>query len=399
MMRRHGGFSLVELMVSVVVGLLALMFATKLVVNGEQSKAVSLGGSDAMQNGMLALFSLSGDAGQAGWGINDNRVNGCNTLLTDANGYQLLQVQAAGALATPLAPVVIQSNGLASDQIEFNFSGSSSAIASLGLSQSYNLNDAILTTDTNNAYGYGASGYGMNVVLVAHDPAIPGGKCAIGEVGNVAIATTVITLAVPVAGRYAAAGGLGEAYGNNSARVFNLGPERLLSFHTWSVQNGVLLLRSTNLAGASAAPVSVVDNVVAIKAQYGFDLSPAVGPAPGNVRWSADNGMVVSQWSGPMIDADGDGVAGAPGDFQRIAAVRIAVVARSKNPEKPSVKTGLCTATTAMPTVFTSASPATTAAVPMTVNVAVGGDTVDWKCYRYRVFETIVPMRNLEWRP
>jgi type IV pilus assembly protein PilW len=31
--------------------------------------------------------------------------------------------------------------------------------------------------------------------------------------------------------------------------------------------------------------------------------------------------------------------------------------------------------------------------------VAVAGDTVDWKCYRYRVFNTIVPMRNSAWRP
>jgi type IV pilus assembly protein PilW len=107
----------------------------------------------------------------------------------------------------------------------------------------------------------------------------------------------------------------------------------------------------------------------------------------------------VLQWSGPMIDADGDGVVGGPGDFARVAAVRLAVVARSKNPEKINPKTGVCAATKVLPTVFNSASPATTAAVPMQVNVAVAGDAIDWKCYHYRVFETIVTMRNLEWRP
>ncbi|WGG48323.1 prepilin-type N-terminal cleavage/methylation domain-containing protein [Rugamonas sp. DEMB1] len=64
---RRAGFSLVELLVSVVVGLLALMFATRLIVSAEQNKATSLGGSDAMQNGMLALFSLNADAAQSGW--------------------------------------------------------------------------------------------------------------------------------------------------------------------------------------------------------------------------------------------------------------------------------------------------------------------------------------------
>ena len=52
----NGGFSLVELMVSVVIGLLALVFATRLVVSGEQNKDAAVGGSDSMQNGMLALF-------------------------------------------------------------------------------------------------------------------------------------------------------------------------------------------------------------------------------------------------------------------------------------------------------------------------------------------------------
>lgn len=383
--RRSAGFSVVELMVSVVIGLLALMFATKLIVGAEQNKAVSLGGSDSMQNGMLALFTLSGDAGQSGWGLNDDRVNGCNTLMSDANGYALLSTTAGGAAATPLAPIVIQSNGANSDQVSFNFGGSSDAAGSLGLNKAYALGDSQLLTDANTTtpYGYQAK----DVLLVAHDPAIGNGKCALAEVGTTGQTITLGT------GRYNATGGLGEAYKDGQTRIFNLGPEKYLAFHTWSVNNGVLMLRSTNLAGAEAQPVSVVDNVVAVKAQYGFDTRVIVP------TYTADAGMVVSQWSGPMIDADNDGVVGGPGDYQRVAAVRLAVIARSKNPEKPDAATGLCKATTVLPSVFASASPNTTPGNQMTVNVAVNGDPIDWKCYHYRVFETIVPMRNLEWRP
>ena len=99
-----------------------------------------------------------------------------------------------------------------------------------------------------------------------------------------------------------------------------------------------------------------------------------------------------------MIDADNDGVIGGAGDYQRIGSVRLAVVARSKSAEKPDAA-GQCRATTVQPTVFASAAPATVAASPVQVNVAVAGDTLDWKCYRYRVFETIVPIRNAQWRP
>jgi len=73
-------------------------------------------------------------------------------------------------------------------------------------------------------------------------------------------------------------------------------------------------------------------------------------------------------------------------------------VARSKRTEKPNAS-GVCTATTVQPTVFAAAAPANVPAVPVTVNVAVAGDPIDWKCYRYRVFETIVPLRNSQWRP
>jgi len=44
-------------------------------------------------------------------------------------------------------------------------------------------------------------------------------------------------------------------------------------------------------------------------------------------------------------------------------------------------------------------SAATVAAREITVTLALAGDTLSWKCYRYRVFETIVPIRNAGWRP
>ena len=69
---------------------------------------------------------------------------------------------------------------------------------------------------------------------------------------------------------------------------------------------------------------------------------------------------------------------GGAGDYQRIAAVRLGGVARSKNVEKPAANRA-CNATTVLPTVFASAAPASVPAAPVQVNVAVAGDTVDWK--------------------
>jgi type IV pilus assembly protein PilW len=106
-----------------------------------------------------------------------------------------------------------------------------------------------------------------------------------------------------------------------------------------------------------------------------------------------------------MLDVDGDGIVGSSGDYQRLAAMRLAVVARSRESEKPDASGTCPNTTTVLPTVFSSQEPSAIATVMtagnpgIPVNVAVAGDPIDWTCYRYRVSETIVPLRNTGWKP
>ena len=389
--RRNRGFSLVELMVSVVIGLLALLFATRLIVSGEKNKDAAVGGSDSMQNGMLALFSLSGDATEAGWGLNDPMVAGCDTVFADAKGYVLPTAQRGGANFTPLAAAVIQSNGADPDVISFNSGTSQAGAGSVKLTADYTVGNTV-GIDSRGPYAFSDG----DVVVVA--PLTPGsGRCTLFQVSGFAVAPVAAGILVGTGGayRFNPLAGLPTPYKQNLAYIYNLGTPALLHFHTWSVANGVLLLRATELAGAELAGVSVTDNVVSIKAQYGFDAR-LPGPKPYDPNPGAD-GMQITTWSSTMIDADHDTVIGSPGDFQRVAAVRIAVVARSKNAEKPN-SAGQCSATTVRPTVFAGVAPVGVAAAPVQVNVAVPGDSVSWQCYRYRVFETIVQIRNSQWR-
>jgi type IV pilus assembly protein PilW len=403
LLRRARGFSLVELMVSVVIGLLALTFATRLVVSGETNKDSAIGGSDSMQNGMLALFSLSEDAATAGWGLNDKLVAGCDTVFADALGYQLLAVpQQAGGATHPLAGVVIQSNGADPDQISFNSGSSQLGVGSVKVTASYVTGNSI-TVESDEPYGFND----RDVVVVATDS----GPCTLAQMsGFNQTAKSNMLINVGTNYRFNPIAGLGLGYKANASYVYNLGQPELLKFHTWSVNNGFLLLGATDLAGAAEAPVSVADNVVSIKAQYGFDtrelkLYDPSPPANSTQKVIYNNGvpiipiagMQITEWSSTMINADKDGGLGNPGDYQRIVAVRLAVVARSKTAEKPV--NGQCSATTKRPVVFAGAFPAEVAAAPIEVNVAVAGDTVDWKCYRYRVFETVVPIINSQFRP
>ncbi|WP_317201042.1 PilW family protein [Janthinobacterium sp.] len=379
--RRRGGFSVVELMVSVVIGLLALMFATRLVANSEKTKQASLGGSDAMQNGMVALFSVSNDAAQAGWGLNDPLISGCNTVFSDTAGFALAGATRGGVAVTPLAGAVIVSNGLDPDQLSLYSGTSMSGTGTLRVI-SYAGGNSI---DVDR----GSYGFALNdVILVA--PETLGNNCALAQIAQDPAGNPQLRIDAGAGQRFNT-GALGAPFDAYKARLFNLGPAAALSFHTWSVRNGFLQLRATDLAGASQAGATVIDNVVSLKAQYGFDTR--VGAA-----FTPTSGPLVAQWSGGMIDADGDGVVGGAADYQHVVALRIAVVARSKNPDKPGAD-GSCSSTAVAPTVFSAAQPFGVTAVPVTVNVAVAGDPVSWKCYRYRVFETIVPLRNAGWRP
>jgi type IV pilus assembly protein PilW len=383
--RRGAGFSLVELLVSIVIGLLALVFATRMVANAEVNKQAAVGTSDSMQNGMLGLFSIEKDLSQAGWGLNDKLINGCDTTLHDDNGYALLSTTRNSVSVTPLTAAVIQSNGANPDVIAIYSGTAMSNTGMLRVATPYAAASGTIDVDRN-PYGFNGTDNvtaGGDVILVAPDNR-GASKCALAQVSHAEAPATPggqnqIVIAGGGANRFNA-GNLGLAFNSLEARVFNLGPASQLSFHTWSLDRGFLQLRATNLAGASAAQVTVIDNVVSLKAQYGLDRSASFTP---------DSGLTVTEWSNTVGDADNDGVE-RPADYDRVAAIRIAVVARSRTPEKPSGSPAVCTATPSLPTVFGGA---------ISVNVAVTGDTVDWKCYRYRSFETIVPIRNSGWRP
>jgi len=400
MLSHRHGFSIVELMVSIVIGMLAITFATRLVIGGEKAKDAAVGGSDAMQNGMLALYSLSNDAADAGWGLNDPMLAGCNTEFSDSRGFRMAVAQRGGLDITPLAPVVIESRGAAPDLVTFYSGTSQTGIGSVKLAADYTPGESSIAVDSRNPYDFN-----VGDVLVVAPLAAAGARCTLMQMSGAGSGASANRLTIATGGpfRFNPQAGLGLPYAVNLAYLYNLGSADRLHFHTWSVRAGVLLLRATDMPGSEADGASVSDNIVSLKAQYGFDnrTVPNYNPnTPGNSSWgeTTATGMRIGAWSATMIDADGDGLVGGAGDYQRVGAVRLAVVARSKTTERPGAN-GACTATTVLPTVFAQAAPASVAAAPIQVNVAVTGDPVDWKCYRYRVFETIVPIRNAQWRP
>jgi type IV pilus assembly protein PilW len=380
---RQRGFSLVELMVSVVIGLLALAFAQRMFIDAEQTRRTTLGGSDEMQNGMVAMFSISNDAASSGYGLNDPIIAGCNTQFSDTNGYQLAPATRGLTAVTPLAPVVIESHGADPDRVTFYSGTSVGGTPTLRLTGDYAAGGTQFDVDRI-VYGFNHG----DVLVLAPEQA--GGDCLLLQRSDSDPTATRVGVAAGSGLRFNA-GSPTASFKGFAARVFDLGPVSGLAFRSWSVSGGYLQLRAVWPEDSAARPSTVAEDIVSIKAQYGFDTR--VGTA-----FQPQNGLQVNRWSATMIDADGSGTVGDAGDWQHIAAVRLAVVARSKVVESTGGGAA-CTTTTAQPVVFASAVPAGVTAVPVTLNVAVAGDPVDWRCYRYRTFETIVTLRNAGWRP
>jgi len=88
-----------------------------------------------------------------------------------------------------------------------------------------------------------------------------------------------------------------------------------------------------------------------------------------------------------------------PDDWSRVLALRIAVVARSALPEKAPAD-GICRDVNDPDDPIKPLTDPTKrlkwAGGALDVTYLTTADT-DWTCYRYRVFETLVPLRNLIW--
>ena len=407
---RVRGFSLVEMLVSVLIGLLALIFVMRSSVDFEKNRRSGIGGSDSMQNGIVALFSMETDASQAGWGLNDPNILGCPGRFYDTQNFADANVTAGVPLV--YAPIQVTFNGANPDVITFLSGSAESGTGSVGVGATppvvagstvlpadaqltfYNAGDVLLLAPLMPTAGVGAG--------------VQNGPCVIAQVASIAGSNINIVNNGSQNTRFNRSGGILAAFpGSGMSKIYNLGPGAALSFHTWDVSNGVMRLRATDLAGASNAPVSAVGGIVTIKALYGFDTRPAppgatIGCVPGGAVFQPDCGTRITRWSAGMVDANADGSTNSM-DYQRLVAVRLAVVARSRLAERPTPGRADCTdtipANAALPTVFGAQEPSGVTSVPIQVNVAVTGDTTDWTCYRYRTFETIVPLRNSGWKP
>lgn len=358
--RSEQGASLVETMVGVAIGLLVTLVIYQLYTSFEGQKRTTTSGGNAQTNGMFAMSAIERDVRMAGWGLVSDAVAGCATI----DQYDSAR-QAPGT--TPLfnsfMPVQIIDGGNgagASDQLIVRY-GTSIGALSAAMVMRVNSSSAELQISTTGGFNEG------DVIVLVN-----GSHCNISQVTNVQPGPNMIQRNPGGNGVFNPPGGYRQTYWTaeeEGTEVFNLGA---LSAKSYAISGTSLQLAESGVAGST----EIAGNIVALKAAYGL-ADPGGQNVVKWVRAINDTTADPVNWSNP-------GVANA----KRIKAVRLSIVARSPLMEKPD-PSGTCSITTTAPTAWTGEG---TGLRPVDLT-----HLTNWGCYRYRTFQTIIPLRNAIW--
>jgi len=404
---------MVELLVAMLIGLIGMIIIFQVFEVSEGIKRSTTSGGDAQQNGVIALYTMERDFKNAGMGFNDTGFVGCNIVGYD-NKRATPNFPPAG-VTMKLAPVFITSGAAttAPDQISVLYGSQPQAAGSVPLS-------ANMAAPTDDLYVTNPFGYNFGDILLLVEPN-SGKNCSIMEFNRIGASSnqlkhdnvSYLSGAVARTPRFNAPGGLGVFYVGlgtlNVSRVFNLGnlyalppggtaPVYLPVYNFYAIANGSLTVASQFLIDNSGQPTvtSVADNIVHMRALYGLDdgVNDAV-TVTYNIGAPVKGDGIVDRY----VDAATFNAL-VPLPWANLIAVRIAVVSRSALPEKPSSGklSDPCDATVSEPQ-WTGSPWAAGLNYKTRLDVSsIVAAPDDWKCYRYRVFETTIPLRNWIWK-
>lgn len=379
MRSRHGGFTLIEILVAVAIGLIGILVMTQAYLVGENFNRATLGEGGAQTNGMLALFQIERDARMSGYGIASTEALNCGELNWYYEGAYSPNITAGSTLArVTVAPVLIAVTAGVPDRITVMYSNESERVLPAAVA---NINTAASELGMDGSQGYEVRD---KVLLVSTSTA---GRCAYGEVTVKVPATHRLTLGQEYNPKFNPVGwgSFPTGFGAGDLLI-NLGTTGPV-VRTYSINNGKLRVTDDQLQSATGGTqLDLVDGIVDLRAQYGKDNGVDNGTlsAP---SYTAGDGRLDQYSNTTPANAN---------DWTQVLSVRVAVLARIGNYERPTSGPN-CDATTVMPTWAGSRKIDGTPDAPFAA-IDIATPTSQDRCYRYRVFETTVPLRNMIWR-
>lgn len=377
--RLQAGFGLIEIMIGVVISIIAsvVMFQTFSV--SERQKRTTTGAADAQSNGAVAIFMMERDIKMAGWGLQlDDFISGCNTIYSYYSGGGT-----PGPIDGLFATVKVTDGGTLPDSVRIQYyddpkgQANNYRLGTTGLSEKMQpdasvvlnvKNPHVCNIDTDGDGKYPLEDHDNDDKPLALIRDKTTGNCTLMQITSI-LATSLKLNVNTGEGDYNAPWTVQKdvwpSYGTDSEIQCFRG---VMEYRrTYRINNQHLQLDEPDSAGVTQS-FQMAPGIVDLQAQYGIT----------NV-----GGSKVTSW----VDATGDWVTPSTANTKRIIAVRLALLARSANYEKPDDGSTNCTTTTT----------AMAAAWSPWATFNTSGYADDWKCYRYKVFELEVPLRNIIW--
>lgn len=364
--RASAGFSLIEILVGLLIGMLSVIVIMQVFGVFEGNKRTTTGGDDAQINGSIALYGIERDVREAGYGINTFSLLGCSLSYKTTKDTKTIKLGA-------LAPVVVNP---ATTIVPAGTPGTDTLLVVFGTSDSPSEGDLIAAAPSTKSYPITtAKSFAVNDYVVAQPAARPT-PCDLTLDKVTAVSGTTLTVDP--------GDSTGLALGS---MVYNLG--KALVVRAYAVREGNLTVcdyTAYNCADATYVTtldpkvwVPVASNIAGLRAQYGRDTS---GIAANTLSGVVDIYDQITP--GSTTDTSGLAVQCA---WARTLALRVALVARSGQYTKYNAAAGEAPSTSTAPTW------AGTASAP----IDLSGNS-EWKNYRYKTLQTTIPVRNMVWQ-
>ncbi len=350
-------------MVAVVIGLVGILAMTQAYITSDRFNRSTVGEGGAQTNGLLGLYQIERDARMSGYGIASSKALGCGTIDWYYDPQYSASITPGSTLPTlTLAPITITTNGTDPDLITIMFATGDERLLPTSIS-SFVAASSEVSVD-------GTAGFKAGDLILLVNNSSPT-VCTLGQITQVQAGPQKLQLNPGASGPYnpPAWGSFPGTYAPGD-QLLNLGNPVI---RTYSINNNKLRVTDALLQVAGATPLDVVDGIVDLRAQYGKDNGAGGG--------TANDGIVDEYRNTTPTSA---------AEWQQVLSVRVALLARIGVYEKPAGGVANCDATTTAnaPTWFGGAF----------TKIDVATVTSEDRCYRYRVFETIVPLRNMIWR-
>ena len=337
------GFSLVEIMVALVIGMIGVLVIMQVARTGEAQKRVTVGAGETQTGAALALHAIQSDVKQAGYGFNAPNVIACSLTISSTLGL------------SPFVPIRINPAGIPfpgdvdanTDTLLIAYGNSS------GAPEGDTINEARAGVTT--LWVMSAEHYRAGDRVFVTSPA-PVDSCSLTLASVVSAGGGQVKISSDVGAK-------------ESDSLFNLGNAPKVV--AYAVRGGNLTTCDYMDTDCSDKDnwQEITGGVVSLRVQYswkgGWHKTLAIT--------ATDQETIACEWS-------------------RVNAIRLALVVRNGEWNRDVVTPDPLTLT------WAGNPAASDGTVDLTNENAIDLTGIDgWQHYRYQVYEAVIPLRNIPW--